>query len=139
MTWGNIKIDPADKVFSIFIRLRDKKCKRCGRPGVMSADNLPILGLENSHFYSRGAESVRFDPENCDAMCAGCHRYFGSNPADYAAWKLRKLGQQGYDLLAIRKHNTSGRRDRKMALIVSRVLLKEEKERFELSTDTEDW
>ena len=70
MNWTTIKIDKADRVFSTYIRLRDKECVRCHRRG---SGDLGITGLQASHFYSRRNESVRFDEDNVDALCAGCH------------------------------------------------------------------
>jgi len=36
---------------------------------------------------------------NADCLCTGCHRYFGENPLDYAAWILNRDGQGLVDLL----------------------------------------
>ena len=124
MSWRRIKIDAADKKFSEYIRLRDKKCQRCLRPGIPDSEGREIGGLDNSHFWSRGRESTRFDPLNCDAMCRHCHEHLGGNPGEYAYWKEQRLGKQEYDKLMIRA-NMTVKKDRKAALIFAKELLKE--------------
>lgn len=120
MTFTRIKIDPADKEFSRYIRLRDGECKRCHRKGEGPEG---INGLQNSHFYGRGKESTRFDPLNCDSMCAGCHQHFTSNPANYAEWKLKQLGMDKYNALSIRAHRYQ-KKDRAFELLKAKELVK---------------
>ena len=124
MSWRKIKVDAADKKFSEYIRLRDKRCQRCLRAGIPDINGREIGGLDNSHFWSRGRESTRFDPLNCDAICRFCHQYFGGNPGEYAYWKEQRLGKQEYDKLTIRA-NTYAKKDRKMSLLYVKELLKE--------------
>ena len=85
-----IKIDKADKVFSQYIRLRDKQCVRCGRRGEDTVEGLPIKGLQASHYFGRGNECTRFDVENVDCLCAGCHQYWDSNKEDYRDFKIKQ-------------------------------------------------
>lgn len=116
-----IKLDKADIAFSEYIRRRDSKCMRCSRIG---SGEKGIVGLQNSHYFGRGRESTRFDPENCDALCFGCHRFWGSdNREDYRRFKIKQLGEQGFSLLEIRV-NQYERKDRKFALIQAKELLK---------------
>lgn len=120
MAYG-IKIDAADKAFSEYIRRRDKKCMRCGRRG---EGPLEIIGLQCSHYFGRRSESTRFDPENADALCFFCHQYWGSEDKEgYREFKIQQLGEKGFKLLMVR-NNTYQKRDRKMALIIARQLLK---------------
>lgn len=116
-----IKIDQADALFSRYIRLRDKRCLRCGTPGE-GADG--IIGLQASHYYGRARENTRFDPSNVDALCFGCHRVWGSDDREaYRAFKLQQLGEDGFNMLIVRA-NTYKKKDRKMELIIARELLK---------------
>ncbi len=87
-----IRIDPLDKLFSLVVRLRDKKCVRCGS----------VRSLQCSHFWGRTTKNTRWDEENGDTLCFPCHVYWGSRPAEYADWKLAQLGQERYDMLKIR-------------------------------------
>lgn len=68
-TW----IDKLDKVFSIYIRLRDSKefgfraarCISCG-------EVKPFDMFDCGHFVSRNASAIRWDEDNCHAECSHC-------------------------------------------------------------------
>jgi hypothetical protein len=97
----------ADTLFSRFIRDRDGKCVRCGKTEY----------LQNSHFWPRAISNVRFDPENCDALCYGCHygdRYHGweyAKQGEYRDFKISQLGEERYQALALRATITVKRQD----------------------------
>ena len=117
-----IKIDKADKVFSEYIRIRDGRCIRCGYRG--NGQN-EIVGLQNSHFFGRKAEATRFDPDNCDALCFGCHQHWGSdNREGYRAFKLKQLGELKFNMLVVR-NATFQKKDRVMAYLYAITLLKQ--------------
>lgn len=118
-----VKIDNADRLFSEYIRRRDGKCVRCGRTGRPNANGHPILGLQASHYHGRRKEATRFDPENVDAVCSGCHQYWGENREKYTAWKREQLGENGFFLLEIRSKSYH-KKDRAMEVIRARELLK---------------
>lgn len=112
----NIRILPADKLFSQFIRLRDKECVRCHSRVQLNDNELPI-SHQNSHYWGRANWSVRFDEKNCDTLCFACHHSWGGDyRRDYEAFKRKQLGVKGYRDLEIRK-NSFCRRDPKLALI----------------------
>lgn len=118
--WGKIKIDAADKKFSEYIRQRDGRCVACGRLGTGEKG---IVGLDNSHYFSRRNESTRFDPRNCDALCRRCHQRWGGDYRDeYKAFKIKQLGFKEYQLLDILAHSYK-KRDRKLELIKAKMLL----------------
>lgn len=122
MSWGTIKRDEADVIFSRYVRLKAKKCENCGRLGTGKEG---ITGLQASHFHGRRKESVRFDLENVDCFCIGCHRMLGTNNRQaYEAYKLKQLGQKRYDLLLLRA-NTTGKKDRVLQKIIWTKALKE--------------
>ena len=119
MTWHKVKLDKADTTFSKFIRGRDKRCVRC------KSDK----NLQCSHFWGRGKERTRYDEENCDCLCAGCHRRWetekemrNGSMGEYAWFKFEQLGKERYDALKVRAH-TYQKKDRKMSLIKSKALL----------------
>lgn len=122
MGWHNIRRDAADIAFSRYIRLRDGG--RCKYPGCyyQGSGNDGITGLDNSHFHSRRNESVRFDPENCDAFCRNHHKYMGEHREEYIRFKQNQLGSIHYDLLCMRAGEYC-KRDRKMRLIEVKLLL----------------
>jgi hypothetical protein len=122
MSWTSIKIDPADRVFSRYIRLKTKKCMNCGKRGL---GNEGIVGLQASHYHSRRKESVRFDEENVDIFCIGCHKRLGTEYRnEYDKFKIRQLGQKRFDLLTLRA-NIPVKKDRKLVYMVYSKLLKE--------------
>lgn len=118
-----IKIDKADKVFSEYIRTRDKwTCQRCG-----TKYTPPTTALHCSHFQGRGKEATRFDDENADALCWGCHRYFTSYPAEHYLWQVKRKGQKTVDLIILRS-NQYHKKDRTLAYLYWKKRLEELKE-----------
>ena len=117
---GKIKIDKADKVFSQYIRTRDNwTCQRCKKKY-----EPPTSALHCSHFMGRGKEATRFDENNADAMCYGCHQYFTSHPAEHYMWQVGKKGQKTIDMLVLRS-NQYHKKDRQMAYLYWSERLKE--------------
>ena len=89
-----IKITSLDRLFSYYIRwIREEgKCKRCGRQFIQ-----PTNILHCSHFYGRANRRVRYDPDNCDAMCYHDHQYLSSHPNTYVEWKKEQLGEKKFE------------------------------------------
>jgi hypothetical protein len=73
-----------DRLTSIIVRRRDRRCVICGS----------MRNLQCSHFYSRRHLAVRFDLRNCNAMCAGCNRRHNSDPAPYHDYMLERYGAE---------------------------------------------
>jgi len=97
---GKVKLFASDVIFSKYIRTRDGwKCQRCSKQYAP-----PTSALHCSHFWSRGNWSVRFDEENCEALCYGCHSYLGGNPTEHYDHKLAKLGKEKLDALQQRRN-----------------------------------
>lgn len=96
-----MKITPADSAFSKLIRARSGwRCEMCGTQYEENSQ-----GLHCSHFHGRANWSVRFDPDNCEAACMGCHMKCEGNPHEFTdRWKA-KLGQGAYDILLERKND----------------------------------
>lgn len=119
MSWGKIKIRQSDKLFREYIlKTRKHFCEHCGR-------SYPDgKGLEISHFFGRRSESTRYDPDNVDLCCSGCHRLFHERPADYSEWKKKKLGEKLFKELMVRA-NTIKKRDDKMTCLILKSLLKD--------------
>lgn len=110
---GGIKIRPSDRAFSLYIRTRDNwTCQRCG-----GQYTPPTSALHCSHFMGRGKENTRFDPENADALCYGCHRYFTAHPALHYEWQVDRKGQRAVDLIKFRSGQYKKRQDKDELLI----------------------
>jgi len=108
-----------DIEFAKYIKKRDGfTCQRCRKPHPNGG-----RGLHVSHYWGRSRENTRFDPENCIALCFGCHLLWGHGDqrGDYMKYMLDKLGQKGYDLLEVRAH-TYKRRDDVLDMIGIKAL-----------------
>lgn len=116
-----VKIDKADKYFSLYIRTRDRwTCQRCSNSFVP-----PTSGLHCSHFCGRAKENTRFDPNNCDSLCYGCHQYFTSHPADHYEWQVEKKGQAVVDKLKL-SASLYKKKDRKLEAMYWKQQLKQD-------------
>lgn len=114
---GAVKITPADKAFSDYIRTRDQwTCQRCGKVynPLVSTDR---MALHCSHFQGRGKEATRFDPLNADAMCYGCHRYLGAHPAEHYAWHVQRKGQDMVDRIVLASNGYKKKSERKLEAV----------------------
>lgn len=85
----------ADDIFSLEIRQRDGfKCVFCPRTKAQG------YLIQNSHYWGRGNKVTRYDPENCDALCAKCHMdNEGSKQGFYTDWKEQQLGEVRFEAL----------------------------------------
>lgn len=90
-----------DSEFSLWIRTRDDfTCQRCGKQHL---PNSP--GLHASHFIGRSNRATRWDPDNVDAACNGCHQFWETHKAThYRKWKQAQLGEERFDALVCRSN-----------------------------------
>lgn len=100
------KIDKYDETFSIFIRLRDGMCMKCGKPGKATKNGM-IGGLECSHIFSRNHTGTRYDPKNAKTMCFTHHRWWHENPPDAIEWLKSVIGQAEYDRLRFKANQVT--------------------------------
>jgi hypothetical protein len=119
--------DKADDVFSKYIRLRDGKCRRCGSLVEVNVKGDPV-SHQASHFQGRRKEATRFDEENVDTLCAGCHLYFTAYPAEHYAWQVDTKGEDTVKMIVLRS-NTYHKKDRQMAYIYWKERLRQLKEK----------
>ena len=121
MFWKRIKIDKADTTFALYIKTKANwKCEFCHKDCTANK-----RGFQCSHYFGRAKEGTRFDEKNCNAFCSTCHSRLGhGDDRDlYKQFKIKQLGQEGFDRLLL-KSNSYQKRDRKLALIVAKELLK---------------
>lgn len=110
--------DKLDKIFSRYIRLRDAmpngtfRCISCGQIK-------PIEHADCGHFHSRRHMSTRFDEDNCHSECKYCNRFSADHIIGYRENLIRKIGQQRYNLLEVRAHET-----KKWSLFELEILIK---------------
>lgn len=110
-----VLIGRLDNVVSLYVRLKsDFRCVACGRSGNVRFDvrGLPTCQtMTCSHFHSRRKMSVRWDLDNLDCLCLGCHMRVenekhddtivtGGNVFNYNQYMLKKLGDVGLSELS---------------------------------------
>ncbi len=71
-----------DKVFSIYIRNRDKYCICCGS----------TTNLQAGHYFSRSYTNLRYDIVNVNAQCVACNVFKKGNIAVYTIRIIDKWG-----------------------------------------------
>ena len=106
---GKVKIKTSDKLFSRCIRERSGwKCERCGGQYEEGTQ-----ALHNSHFHGRAKWGVRFNPDNCEALCYGCHMYLTAHPVEHTRRMEEKLGDGAFEILLEKARDTSLGREAK--------------------------
>lgn len=116
-----MKIDRADQMFSRFIRERaDWKCEYDGK----DFRDAP-QGLHCSHYWGRGREGTRFEPDNCMALCFFHHKNLGHGDQrdEYKEIMIKRLGKKRFRSLEIQAM-TYCKKDRKMSYIIAKELYK---------------
>jgi hypothetical protein len=82
-----------DILWSQLIKIRDKRCIRCGR----------IDRLNSAHIFSRSQMSVRWDLDNGICLCGGCHLFWWhKNPIEAAEFIKEFLGVEKYEKLRVK-------------------------------------
>lgn len=111
-----IQVTKLDKLFSEYIRKRDKVCQRCGG----------VRNLQTAHFYSRRHQNTRHDPANACLLCFSCHQSFHENPAEFVGFWHERIGNREFDMLRSRAWDTS-----KPDLSAVEIYLKKEIEKLD--------
>jgi hypothetical protein len=73
------------------VMLRDRgMCVRCwSAKKIRNSEN-----IQWAHVYSRRFKSLRWNPMNSMALCAGCHLFWHHQPVAAAAWWVGHFGEQ---------------------------------------------
>ena len=86
-------IDQLDKVFSLYIRLRDSrefryKAFRC----ISCGEVKPFQMMDCGHFVSRNCMALRWSEQNCSGECSACNRFHSDHILGYRKNLIIKLG-----------------------------------------------
>lgn len=87
-----------DRVFSLYIRLRDTmpggyfRCISCGQIK-------PFEQADCGHYFSRTHLATRFDERNCHAECRSCNRFKADHLEGYRVNLIKKIGEKQFELL----------------------------------------
>lgn len=79
----------ADKVFSAFIRNRDKRCVLCNS----------VKGLSAGHLIKRGKMATRYDENNVFGLCSSCNfrDFMEQSYHDFfISWYIKKFGASSF-------------------------------------------
>lgn len=76
-------IKKCDILWSGIIKIRDRRCIRCGKNNLLNA----------AHIYSRSNKNVRYDLQNGITLCVGCHFWGHQNPIEFTKFVIKKLGE----------------------------------------------
>jgi len=109
-----------DKVFSLYIRLRDSaaynyqyfRCISCGQIK-------PFEQMDCGHFISRTHQATRFDEENAHGECRFCNRFSADHIIAYQRNLEAKIGKDRVDMLLAR-----GRMTKKWSAFELQLLIK---------------
>ena len=119
-----------DGVMTDIIKTRDNNtCQRCS-----SRYPPKHRGLHNSHYFSRGKWNTRYDEENCESLCYGCHRYMDGHKVEYEEWKIKRMGEDKFYELE-RRSNKRGNKKYLRSKEFTKILIKQLKELNEKRND----
>lgn len=96
--------DKLDRVFSLYIRLRDStssgyfRCISCGQIK-------PFSQADAGHYFSRRHNSTRFDEDNVHAECSYCNRFDSEHLDGFRENLISKIGQKRFDLLRVKANS----------------------------------
>ena len=86
--------DKAWKVFSAYIRKRDRYCVTC-----LTEKGIQVPTQNAGHFHHNVLDH---DEENVNGQCVHCNKWKSGNLAPYSVYLLRKLGKKKFEELNIR-------------------------------------
>ena len=94
-----------DAIFSKMVKDRDDwTCQRCATT-YDRTEKSSNRSLQCSHFFPRQLMGTRFELDNLDALCAGCHMRVESDKMGwYMDYMIEKLGPKKYEALKIKAY-----------------------------------
>jgi len=102
-----VKITKHDKIFSLLIRERTAwVCESCSKYYPQSGENGQ---LQCSHYVTRGRAGTRYDPNNAQAHCAGCHFDFTHYPGKHYKHYVEVFGEGMEELITLKSNQTCKR------------------------------
>ncbi|MBD3180755.1 recombinase [Candidatus Poribacteria bacterium] len=94
-----------DRVFSIYIRLRDTNENGAGR--CISCNNPVSYSKMNAgHYISRNIKCIRWSEVNVNGQCVRCNMFYEGNIPGYREGMIKKYGQQTLNDLELARHKT---------------------------------
>ena len=89
------------------VKMSQEVIIRAGRKCCLCNRSEPEIKCTNSHFWGRYVSITRYDFENCDCVCFGCHfKIENAKQGTYRDYKIKQLGKEKYDALEKRYYQT---------------------------------
>jgi len=80
-----------DKAWSEYVRKRDKRCRKCGGNGAVSAH----------HAFGRRHKATRWDVFNGISLCYACHIHWAHrDPSGFTYWFQNQIPVEQYDRIS---------------------------------------
>lgn len=103
-SYRSTQIRKADRIFSLYIRLRYAvnfyvMCVTCGRKDHYKK-------MQNGHYISRRVMATRFDEINCNVQCDYCNETLHGNLKKYKEYLERTYGKSVIPMLQLKVRNT---------------------------------
>lgn len=123
-------IKKLDKVFSLYIRLRDAypngmfRCISCGQIK-------PFSQADAGHYFSRTHMNTRYDEDNVNSECRFCNRFKADHLISYRENLIKRIGEQRYDNLEWKSHQTKKWSDFELKELIKYYTILSEKIRKE--------
>lgn len=114
MTKRKKLVKDLDKIFSLFIRARDKHCVLCG-----SKER-----LQCGHLFSRASYSTRWSEINCHCQCASCNMRHEYDFYPFQSWFVSRFGQKIYDDLYATYKQARKIKDYEIQLLIEEYKIK---------------
>lgn len=102
VSYGKGAPKKATKLHSLIVRSRGA-CENCGERDYSK--------LQAAHIVSRKYAKTRTDETNAYCLCATCHWRFTNWPLEFAAFVLDHLGDEAYNALRAKAHDTTTKVD----------------------------
>ena len=96
-------IKELDRVFSIYIRLRDTGEDGFGQC-ISCHSYLPYKKANAGHYISRNVYSIRWSEVNVNFQCVHCNFHLEGNNTGYREGILKKYGQKTLNELELARH-----------------------------------
>jgi hypothetical protein len=104
----------ADRLFSLYIRARDRNCQACPE----------WTNLQAAHIIRRRYFAIRWDPSNAVALCVACHKRYTEDELAWQDWVDERFGNDAYQALKLRAQR-GGMPDLAYVIAELRAMLKE--------------
>jgi hypothetical protein len=89
-----------DRLFSKYIRLRDRSCRVALCLSESRGQLVPAPSTECSHLLGVGPHPrLKWDSDNAVGACHACHRFTTTHPTSWSVWIIQNCGAEKFEEL----------------------------------------